>query len=217
MRLWVKTMRALALALLIPIGSYLAAAGLLSHIPAYSDWHEPAEGITIYVETNGVHSGLILPANAAGVDWSHRVHPEDTPGQPAPRWLAFGWGNRDFYINTPTWAQFKWRYAFAAATGQGDTLIHVDLLPSVAPSHDVRPVRVSVAQYHALAAYIDATFADHREVIHGYGADDVFYAARGQYSIFRTCNVWTGGALKAAGVKTALWSPFDDGVLRWLR
>jgi len=217
MTLILKLARLLALGILIPLGLFLAAAGILSHIPVNSDWHEPADGITIYVQSNGVHTGIILPAEAAGVDWRGRIHPEDAPGQPAPHWLAFGWGNRDFYINTPTWAQFKPSYALAAATGQGDTLIHVDLLDHVVPDAQTRTVRVTPAQYRKLTAFIDATFADHREVINGYGASDVFYASRGHYSVFRTCNVWTGDALKVSGIKTAFWSPFEDGVMRWLK
>lgn len=206
-----------AFIILIPLGVLLAAAGILSHIPTNNDWHEPAHGITIYVQSNGVHTGIILPTNAAGVDWSGRVRSEDTPGQPAPHWLAFGWGNRDFYINTPTWAQFKLSYALAAATGQGDTLVHVDLLDYVVPDVRTRAVRVTPAQYRKHAAFIDATFADRREVIHGYGATDIFYAARGHYSALRTCNVWTGEALSDSGIETAYWSPFEDGVMRWLK
>ncbi len=216
MKTILKATRLLALVILIPIGLFLAAAGVLSYIPVNSDWREPAADITIYVQSNGVHTGIILPAHTAGVDWGRRVQPQDTPGQTAPQWLEFGWGNRDFYINTPTWARFKWSYALAAATGQGDTLVHVDLLNRVAPDTNTRALRVTPGQYRKLATFIDSTFANEREVIHGYGAGDVFYGARGHYSVFRTCNVWTTEALNAAGIRTATWSPFADGVMRWV-
>lgn len=211
-----KALRLLTLAMFVPLGAYVAAIAILGHIPSNASWQEPAQGITIYVHTNGVHTGIILPAQADGVDWRGRVRAEDTPSQPAPRWLEFGWGNRDFYINTQTWAQLKFSTAFGAAFGLGDSLIHVDLLNSVAPDRQTRAVRVTPAQYHAIAAAIDASFADKREVVHGYGASDVFYAAKGHYSALHTCNVWTGDVLRGAGVKTALWSPLDGGVMRWL-
>ena len=42
-------------------GLYLLAALLGSLIPVNRGWKEPAQGITIYVADNGLHSDLILP------------------------------------------------------------------------------------------------------------------------------------------------------------
>jgi uncharacterized protein (TIGR02117 family) len=216
MRRAARTFVLILLAALVPAALYLIVAAIASRIPANDDWREPDGGITIYVQTNGVHTGVVVPANAAGVDWSKRIHPGDAPGwSTTPRWLAFGWGDRDFYLNTPTWAEFSLLRGLKAVTGQGSTLVHVDLLEDVRPRETVRPLRITPEQYHRLAAFIDATFADRREVIRGYGPSDVFYGARGHYSAFRTCNVWTSEALRAAGIRTAQWSPFDDGVMRW--
>jgi uncharacterized protein (TIGR02117 family) len=100
-------------------------------------------------------------------------------------------------------------------TGQGTTLVHVNLLEDVRPGAMVRPLRLTPEQYRRLSAFIDAAFADRREVIQGYGQNDVFYGARGHCSAFQTCNAWTSEALRAAGVRTALWSPFDDGIMHW--
>ncbi|TRL30410.1 TIGR02117 family protein [Methylosinus sporium] len=214
-----RAARAFALILLAPLvltALYLAVAAIASRTPVNDDWREPDGGITIYVQTNGVHTGVVVPANAAGVDWSNRVHPGDAAGwSTTPRWLAFGWGDRDFYLNTPTRAEFSLLRGLKAVTGQGATLVHVDLLEDVRPGEMVRPLRLTPEQYRRLSTFIDATFADRREVIHGYGQNDVFYGARGHYSAFRTCNAWTSEALSDAGVRTALWSPFDDGVMRW--
>jgi uncharacterized protein (TIGR02117 family) len=204
-----RAARAFALILvapLVPAALYLAIAAIASRIPVNDDWREPDGGITIFVQTNGVHTG---------VDWSNPIHPGDAPGwSTTPRWLAFGWGDRDFYLNTPTWAEFSLLRGLRAVTGQGSTLVHVDLLEDVRPGEMVRPLRLTPEQYRRLSAFIDATFADRREAMHGYGQDDVFYRARGHYSAFLTCNAWTSEALRAAGVRTALWSPFDDGVMR---
>lgn len=211
-----RTVALILLAPLVPVTLYLAGAAIAGRIPVNHDWREPDDGITIFVRTNGVHTGVVVPANAAGVDWSDRIRSGDAPDWPTtPRWLAFGWGDRDFYLNTPTWAEFSLLRGLRAVTGQGTTLVHVDLLDAVRPGETVRPLRITPEQYRRLAAFIDATFADRREVIRGYGQDDVFYGARGHYNAFRTCNVWTSEALRAAGIRTALWSPFDDGVMRW--
>jgi uncharacterized protein (TIGR02117 family) len=201
---------------LVPAALYLAIAAIASRIPVNDDWREPDGGITIFVQTNGVHTSVVVPANAAGVDWSNRIRPGDAHGwSTTPRWLAFGWGDRDFYLDTPTWAEFSVLRGLRAVTGQGSTLLHVDLLEDVRPGATVLPLRLTPELYRRLSAFIDATFADRREAMHGYGQDDVFYSARGHYSAFRTCNAWTNEAMRAAGVRTALWSPFDDGVMRW--
>jgi hypothetical protein len=121
---------------LVPAALYLAVA-IASRIPVNDDWREPDGGITIFVQTNGVHTGVVVPANAAGVDRSNRVHPGDASGWSAmPRWLAFGWGDRDFYLNRPTWAEFSFLRGLKAVTGQGSTLVHVDLLEDVRPGYD---------------------------------------------------------------------------------
>ena len=45
-----------------------------------------------------------------------------------------------------------------------------------------------------------------------YGNSDAFYDATGSYSLFHTCNSWTNNALKAAGMKASVWTPFDKGI-----
>jgi uncharacterized protein (TIGR02117 family) len=186
-----RAARAFALILvapLVPAALYLAIAAIASRIPVNDDWREPDGGITIFVQTNGAHTG---------VDWRNRIHPGDAPGwSTTPRWLAFGWGDRDFYLNTPTWAEFSLLRGLRAVTGQGSTLVHVDLLEDVRPGETIRPLRLTPEEYRRRAAFIDANFADRRDVICGYGQDDVFYGARGHYSAFRTCNVWTDSAAR---------------------
>src|SRR3546814_9750862 len=67
------------------------------------------------------------------------------------------------------------------------------------PGPDMRPVTISEAHYALLARRIDAYFAldpyGAPRPIKGYGASDVFYEAHGYYSLFRTCNEWTGRQL----------------------
>ena len=81
---------------------------------------------------------------------------------------------------------------------------------------------LSEAAYRRLCDFIEGSFqkdASGAFVLvpgKGYGADDNFYEAVGSYHPFNTCNVWTNRGLKDCGVRTALWSPFPQGVLRHL-
>ena len=196
-RLLPRFFRALVILLLVPLGTYLAAALILGHLPANAAWHEPDRGITIFVQTNGVHTGIVLPAGPH-------------------RWRAYGWGDRRFYIDTPTWREARLGTIMTALTGGGPTVVHVDRLGDFVADENWRPLRLRPAEYRRLAAFIGATFAAHPAVAPGYTPDDSFYAARGRYSAVNTCNVWTGNALRAAGVRMGWWTPFASDVMRWV-
>lgn len=186
-----------------------------SLIPANRNAVPPAQGITIYVYTNGVHTGLVLPTVNALHDWRARVPASDL-GDPrrAGQWLMFGWGERNFYLNTPTWAEVDPKIVLRAAIGSNATLMHVDHLQRVWRGPDLRPFLLTPAQYVALTKAIDADFAP-GAAIKGYGADDLFYPGRGRYSVARMCNEWTGGKLRDVGVRVGIWTPASWSVMRW--
>jgi uncharacterized protein (TIGR02117 family) len=199
---------------------YLGAALIGSYWPANPDWHETPDGITIYVETNGHHTGIVIPVAAAGIDLSLTFRPTDLGDKRlAGNWLGVGWGDRDFYLNTPTWADLSPRTALSALIGSGRTLLHVDHLDQPYPGDDQRAVRISRAEYTRLIAQIMGSLKrgeDGRPVaIPGYADRDLFYEAKGHYSLLRTCNGWTAETLAGAGIKAPLWTPFSGGVMRW--
>ena len=187
-------------------------------VPANPGWMQPPAGVDgvvdVFVETNGVHTGFVLPVFAAGVNWTDDFPITDAdPALPATH-VLIGWGSRGFYLNTPTWADLDWRVAAKAASGLDSSLLHVDHL--VAPTEQSwrRPLRLTTAQYRALAADIRRFHAP-GAAIAGYTRADVFYPATGRYWIARSCNEWTGERLRAAGVRTGLWTPLAAGVMRW--
>lgn len=210
--------RRLIALMLAPIGLYFAAAGILSHVPVNNGWREPTDGVTIYVASNGIHTGIVVPVSSAGVDWRRRVRASDLPDPAlAGAWLMFGWGDRDFYLNTPTWRDVRPGTALSALVGSGQTLVHVDHLDGFYADAEMRPLRLRSDEYRRLSTFIEQSFAEGRDVTPGYGPRDIFYRGTGRYSAVRTCNVWTGDALRAAGVRTAVWSPFPGGIMRWLK
>lgn len=141
----------------------------------------------------------------------------------AGNYLAFGYGNREFYLNTPAWKDLTARRALGAAFGNGPSLIHAYHERDPQSDQDRRPVVLSRDQYRRLSAFILASFDRDKTgrtiplIGRGYGADDVFYEARGGYNLFYTCNEWTGSALRAAGVRIGLWTPFSQSVMARFR
>ncbi len=191
------------------------AAGAL--IPTNGAWREPAAGpetVDLFVETNGVHTGLTLPVFAAGVNWMDDFPITDAdPALPATH-IVVGWGSRDFYLNTPTWAQLKLSTALNAGLGLDSTLLHVGHLANPTEQTWRKPLRVTADQYRALAASIRAARSSGGPIA-GYSKDDVFYPALGRYTAAHTCNEWVGARLREAGVRTGVWTPLSAGVMRW--
>lgn len=206
-----------AAALAAALYLYLLAGAIGGAIPRNPDWRPPKRGITIWVETNGIHTGIIVPKVAAGVDWRPLLRPQHLadPRFASHAYAAFGWGERAFYLETPTWADVRPATVLAAAFGSDRTLVHVDHLPRPRAGPDVRAVVLRPEEYRRLAAFLRASFADRPTPERGYFAWDAFYAARGHYDAIHTCNAWTGRALAAAGVRVGRWTPFPWTVMRW--
>ena len=211
--LWIAAAPLLALYL------YVIAGLVGGALPAASA-PRPREGVTIWVENNGVHTGLVLPLAAAGVDWrpiAQAGHLRDP--RLASRWLAFGWGDRDFFLNTPTWADVNAGTAIAAAIGSSRTIVHLEHIRRPQAGPDVRAVVLRPDEYRRLAAFVRASIDTRGGRLrwrHGYGAFDAFYVGTGRYSALATCNEWTGEALRRAGVRMGRWTPFPASVMAWL-
>lgn len=208
--------RALA-ALAVLLAGYAVAGRIGGLIPANPGWREARAGVRIYVIDNGIHTDLVVPVAAVGVDWRGLARAEDIadPRYAGHRWLSVGWGDRDFYVNTPSWSRVRPLTVLCAAIGSGASVLHVEHLPEPAAAAGVYPVMLTPAEYRRLAGFVRASFAAPGGRVasqHGYGAHDAFYAARGRYSAVRTCNSWTGEALRHAGVRVGRWTPFPASV-----
>lgn len=214
--LW-RGMRLLLALLALGISAYGLAVAVGFSVPANRGWVQADSGVRIYVIDNGIHTDLVLPVAAEGEDWRDLVKPGDLrdPRQAAHGYLAFGWGNRDFYLNTPSWSQMSPRLAIGALFGGGGTVLHVVHLPEPRVADKVRSILLRPDEYRRLAAFVRGTFGEGPSV-QGYGSNDAFYPAKGGYSAINTCNAWTGQALRAAGVTMGSWTPFPFGVMQWL-
>lgn len=204
----------LAALLILPL-LYLLAALMLGSVVREPPRAAAIRDITVYLLDNGVHTDLALPLSNAVFDWTTVIDPADARQLYFPLdYVAFGWGDRAFYLETPQWRDMKVATAFKAVAGLGDTVIHATFLPQPRATPNSVAIDVSADEYRALAASIVASLqtdsTGRAQVIAGraYGDNDAFYAAHGSYSLFNTCNSWTNHRLKAAGLKHVFWTPF---------
>ena len=211
-----------ALGLFGLIAAYALAAWIGSSIPRNGGWREPGakdpSAVTIMVETNGVHTALVLPLVTPERDW-RPVFPDSDVAAPSPEYthIAVSWGEKQVFLNTPTWWDLRpWTVLRIVGIG-GDGVIHVAHYIRPAPADDIRPLRLTHAQYARLVAAIDRSLPKGpRKRYRGYGTYDVFYDAPGHYTVDNTCNQLTSNMLAAAGVKTGWWTPMAGGVMKWV-
>lgn len=212
----------LAVLALLVIG-YPLAGWIGSSIPQNTGWTEPAQGIDIMVETNGTHTGIVVPIANDIKDWrdtfpsAARLH---RSGE-YPTHLAIGYGEREVFLHVPTWGDLSALTALRIATVGGESIMRVSHYVRPAPSEYHRPLRISREQYARLVAAIERSLPDlppgeTREVLRGTFVDDAYYEALGDYTMINTCNSWIGARLADAGITMGVWTPLAGGVMKWI-
>lgn len=183
--------------------------------------NDQPEEIPIYILTNGMHTDIVCPVRNDIIDWTSIVSSENTVSKRTDfQYVSFGWGDKGFYLDTPTWADLKFSTAFKAAFWLGDSAMHVTFYPNLEESEDCRKIWISRENYKLLVDYIQNSFDKENgksifiptDMV--YGKNDAFYDAKRTYNIFFTCNTWANKALKVSNQKAAFWSATDKGIFR---
>lgn len=198
---------------------YLASAWCLSRITINKE-NITSQDVTIYIKTNGVHTDIVVPVKNQQINWSKEVKFTNITSQDTTyTYLGMGWGDKGFYLETPTWADLKTSTAFKAAFALSTTAIHATYYHQLHENDSCRKITISKEQYQRLINYIKESFqtdaSGHFMVIKtgaNYGDSDAFYEARGKYNLFKTCNTWANNSLKACGQKCCAWTIFDTGI-----
>lgn len=204
---------------------YLFCGYFIPFIEVPAEKTNEPKTVDIYLFTNGVHTDLVVPVKNEQYDWSKTIPFKNTHSRKTDfRYLAVGWGDKGFYLDTPTWADLKFSTAFKAAFWLSESAMHCTFYKTMTEGKDCVKITITKTEYQNLINYINAKF-DHDE--NGnvqwiktnavYGNNDAFYDAQGKYSFLNTCNTWANSGLKAAGQKSALWSPTDFGIFRHYR
>jgi uncharacterized protein (TIGR02117 family) len=200
---------------------YLAilAMGLL---PVNNDFRAAKNGIKIYLISSAVHADIIVPKTTATKDWTQRFS-ASTFVRPIANetHIAFGWGDRGFYLETETWADLKLSTVVNALFLPSRSCVHVTY---IRPEYyrDVVSVTISERQYEALVKFIESTFrkGSYGEWVqipgYAYSTNDAFYDANGSYHLFNTCNSWVGRGLKSAGVRVPWFSPMPKSPMLYI-
>ena len=164
----------------------------------------------VYILYNEMHSDIVLKID--DLDRAFKEHLKDVV-QNREGYLAFGWGDRETYLNTPTWDDMKLSTTFNALFVNTPSVLHVHFYKEVKRFKNLKTVWLSKGQKELLITTVLKSF-DMSEGSHkGYGKNDFFYPSVYRYNLFNTCNTWTGDRLRDANISVSYWTPLSYQVI----
>ena len=212
----------IGLGFVVFVGCWLLCAWLLPYIKVGTP-SKAKKTISLFIKSNGVHTDIVMPKQSSVMNWKDFMDEKlFTDIDSTFNYLSIGWGDRGFYIDTPTWADLKTSTAINAVFGLGSTAMHVAHYQEMKASNEIIELKISEADYLQLVNYIKESFEKKNNLIQlishpSYGKYDNYFEAKGTYSLFKTCNVWAGGALKQANVPIGIWTPLSFGIMDHLK
>lgn len=201
---------------------YVILGLLIPYIPVSAKNDGQKKEIPIYIYTNGVHTDIVMPVKNDLQDWSMKIPFANTKSKKTDyQYIGIGWGDKGFYLDTPTWADLKFSTAVKAAFWLSDSAMHCTYYNTMKEGDDCKMIMISRNQYENLVKFVEDKFDRDQNgnfmlipTNAVYSDNDAFYDAKGTYSFLYTCNTWSNNALKAAGQKAALWTPSDFGIFQ---
>jgi uncharacterized protein (TIGR02117 family) len=228
--LWLRAKRWLWRAVGVTSGFLMLYAGflLLGFWPVNRNYSIPPANdlVRLFIRSNDIHTDIVMPTvvEDLGIDWRVVFPPEHFRGDVADAaFVAVGWGDRGFFVETPRWADLKCSTLINALFLPSESVLHVEYLHEVEPGEGMQEVLVTRERYRQLVTFVRAAVGatDERGAAKtatevSYGPVDRFYSSHGSYHLFNNCNQWTGRGLKRAGVPVGVWTPLKVQVLCWL-
>lgn len=201
--------------LILCVFTYLLAAVAGALIPGHVEGTPSGDDVEIVLIAGPIHYDILLPLDAPTQAAFGFVQATDAD------WLVVGWGSRAFYTQTGDYTDLDPRVIWQAATGDA-AVVRFDLAYGAWDQVGL-VVPLSTDQFAQLRGEILQLLSRDADgfprAIPGVGLTkrDVFYEAKGHFSILRTCNVWIGAVLRAVGVPMGAWTPTPYSVTlsRW--
>jgi uncharacterized protein (TIGR02117 family) len=222
---WRRLGRAIAYGAL---GLGIGAAGLAIAAVTPRKWTfsqtEPCE-FTVYVSSDGFHTNFFVPVETTAYRWQEQLNLNQVGGDAQTfRYLQFGWGDRGFFVETPTWEQVSATNALRALFAPNNAsamFVKGHSKPPDPAYGTVKCLRLGKTDYLALMIFINNSFQRNgqaeQRLASGQDQQSSFYAAYGSYSILNTCNTWTADGLRVANVNTPLWDGLAQPIMNQIR
>jgi uncharacterized protein (TIGR02117 family) len=215
MRRW--GLRLFAVLVCLPL-FYLATGLIGAVVPGPIARTESAPTLAIALASGPIHFDILLPMTEPLRKSFAFAASRGVPvaGMDA-QYLVVGWGSTGFYTTTGSYADLRAANVVRAMTGDS-AVLHLDVAGDQTDVPGLIWIPVSEAQLDLLAQKVLSSLkrdASGRPVpldSPAFGQTDAFFAAKGHFSLLRTCNVWVGEVLRAAGIPFGLWTPTPQAV-----
>jgi uncharacterized protein (TIGR02117 family) len=184
--------------------------------------NEKGKKVQIYLMQSGVHTDFLVPVKNDEIDWTEIFPRENTKlNDTSTSYLAIGWGDKNFYMNTPEWSDLTFKTAIFCMTGLGTAAIHSTYYYDIPKNKPTVQLLLTKKQYSKLIKYVKNTLVltekkhsifikpTNKKVV---SDNDAYYEAHMRYSLFHTCNTWINNGLKSCEKKACLWTPTSGGI-----
>lgn len=176
------------------------------------------EKVEIYVKTNGFHTDLVFPVKNEYKDWSETFDTTLTKSiNKNFSYIAIGWGDKGFYLNTPDIDSLKFSTVFNAAFFLSESAVHVTYLNTIKENNNCKKIVIDKDSYLKMIDFIESSLdKENDKPIHinfSYWGNDLFFEGKGKYNLFYTCNTWTNNCLRKSGLKSRLWTLTEGSIM----
>jgi uncharacterized protein (TIGR02117 family) len=199
---------------------FIALFGMFFHINDKSSDGD----YEIFMKSDGIHTDFILPVRSEVIHWDQYFPVSQTKdGYNEKQYLAVGWGDQGFFLNTPQWSDLTAKTAVEAVFYLGKSALHINYLDQSEFPKNIVSFRLKREAYLKLVSYIKETVIkdNQQQPIwipgEGYWQTDSFYEAHDTYGLFNTCNSWVNKGLKHIEQPACLWTPFNPAIFRLYR
>lgn len=201
--------RHLRLLLVLPsfVALYLLAAVAGAMIGGAAPVRTAQPSIPVGLVAGPIHYDFILPATDEVRRRFAFAERAGVPvGDPGTQWLLVGWGAEAFYTTTGTYADVSFAATWRGLTGDRSVL-RVEALGPVG-GDQIAWLALTPTEFAALVGSMLGDLSEGAPVLPvptrpGSG----FFASPGRFDLLRTCNVWVGEKLRAAGLPFGRWTP----------
>ncbi|SFV59332.1 hypothetical protein MNB_SV-13-183 [hydrothermal vent metagenome] len=206
----VKFILKFVISLISIITFYFLTAYFLTFFPSKQDKNSQKTE-EIYILYNEMHSDIIIKIDT--IDKLLKEHINKTiPYKKG--YLAFGWGDKETYLNTPTWNDIKISTSLKALFINTPSVMHISFYRNINRFRNIKIVKLSKEAKKRLEKSILKSFdLEKNKVYTGYGENDFFYPSIYYYNMFNTCNTWIGDRLREANVSISYWTPLSYNII----
>jgi uncharacterized protein (TIGR02117 family) len=200
---------------------YLLVASIFTFFPTNID--NKIQDKKAYIIYNKMHCDIVLKISKNSKKWNQLLNllkNASQGGEKAPissfeqGYLVFGWGDKETYLNTPTWNKLQVSTTIKALFINTPSLMHVAYYSDIKKFKKFKIINVSKQQLQALEESIFKSFNfKANQHYRAYSDNDLFYPSKYQYNLFNTCNTWTGDRLRESNISMSYWTPLSQNVI----